>query len=95
MTSINNINIHLTVIVSLTVPPLLAYYLSNIDVILLLLVILVLPASVLSNLTTASLILYNFGSLAHFIQFWEVCKIRKLSGSHNFITHSPKIRFKC
>ena len=31
----NNINVHLTVIVSLRVPPLLAYDLSNLDVILL------------------------------------------------------------
>ena len=44
VTSINNINVHLTVIVSLRVPPLLACDLSNFDVILLLLVILVLPA---------------------------------------------------
>ena len=52
--NINNINIHLTVIVSLRVPPLLAYDLSNLDVILLLFVNLVsghlLPDSSLSLL---------------------------------------------
>ena len=37
-TNINNINVHLTVIVSLRVPPLLADVLSNLDVILLLFV---------------------------------------------------------
>ena len=86
-TNINNINIHLTVIVSLRVPPLLAYDLSNLDVILLLLcsLALSLPNSSLSIsiLTTASLFLYNFG---------RYCKIRKLSGSHDFMTHSPKFR---
>ena len=34
--NINNVNVHLTVIVSLRVPPLLAYDLSNLDVIFLL-----------------------------------------------------------
>ena len=83
MTSINNINVHLTVIFSLTVPPLLAYNLSSIDVILLLLVISVLPAvcltlfliSVVSNLITASVFLYTFE---------RYCEIRKLSGSCDF-----------
>ena len=37
----------------------------------------------LSNLTTASHFLYNFG---------RYCKIRKLSGSHNCMTHSLKNR---
>ena len=75
--------------VSLRVPPLLAYDLSNLDVILFLFVNLVSFAFCLSaipNLTTASLFLYTFG---------RYCKIRKLSGSHDFITHSPKIRVKC
>ena len=92
-TNINNINVHLTVIVFLRVPPLQAYDLSNIDLIFLLFVNLVsdhlLPDSSLvslSNLTTASLFLYISG---------RYCKIRKLSGSHNFITHNPKIRVKC
>ena len=40
-TKINNINVQLTVIASLRVPPLLTYDLSNLDVILLLFVILV------------------------------------------------------
>ena len=48
-THTNNINVHLTVIVSLRVPPLLAYDLSNLDIIHLLFVILVLPASSLSS----------------------------------------------
>ena len=90
MLSINNINVHLTVIVSLRVPPLPVYDLSNLDVIFLLFVNLVsghlLPDPSLSNLTTASLFLYNFG---------RYCKIRKLSGGHNFMTHSPKFRVKC
>ena len=51
MTSINNINVHLTVIVSLRVPPLLAYDLSTFDVIILLLVILILYLLSLSYLT--------------------------------------------
>ena len=92
-TNINNINVHLTVIVSLRVPPLLAYDLSNLDVVLLLFVSMLLPAASLSlslssypNLTTASLFLYNFG---------RYCEIRKLSESHNLMTHSPKIRVKC
>ena len=55
--NINNINIHLTVIVSLRVPPLLAYDLSNLDVVLLLSVPMLLPVASLSNLTTASLFL--------------------------------------
>ena len=38
VTSINNVNVHLTVITSLRVPPLLAYDLSNLDIILLLFV---------------------------------------------------------
>ena len=46
---------------SLRVPPLLAYDLSNFDVILLLFAILASPHS---NLTTASLFLYNFGGIA-------------------------------
>ena len=84
-TNINNINVHLTVIVSLRVPPLLAYDLSNLDIILLLFSSLALSCLTLplSDLTTASLFLYNFG---------RYCKIRKLSGSHNFMTHSPKNR---
>ena len=83
-TNINTINTHLTVIVSLRVPPLPAYDWSNLDVILLLLGSLALSCLTLplSNLTTASLFLYSFG---------RYCKIRKLSGSHNFMTHSPKI----
>ena len=93
-TNINNITVHLTVIVSLRVPPLQACDLSNLDVILLQFVNLVsdhfLPDSPLnlslSNLTTASLFLYNLG---------RYYKIRKLSGSHNFITHNSKIRAKC
>ena len=63
-TNINNINVHLPVIVSLRVPPLLAYDLSNFDVIHLLFINLVSPCGFsLSNLTAASLF---------FIQFWEV-----------------------
>ena len=88
MTNINNINVHLTVIVPLRVPPLLVYDLSNLDVILPLFINLVSSHLLfpLSNLTTASLFLYTFR---------RYCKIRKLSGSHNFITHSSKIRVKC
>ena len=82
--NINNINIHLAVIVSLIVPPLLAYDLSNLCVILLLFVSMAFLCY-LTNLTTASLFLYNFG--------WY-CEVRKLSGSHDFMTHSPKIRVK-
>ena len=80
-TTNNNINVHLSVIDSLRVPPLLAYDLSNLGVILLS-VSMLLSAASLSNLATASLFLYNFG---------RYCEIRKLSGSHNFMTHSPKI----
>ena len=90
MTNINNINVHLTVIVPLRVPPLLAYDLSNCGVIPLLSVSVASQSlsSYLSPpiLTTASVFLYNFG---------RYCEIRKLSGSHNFITCSPKIRVKC
>ena len=88
-TNNNVINVLLTVIVSLRVPPLLAYALSNLDVIILTFVSLLLPVAslsiflFLSNLTTASLFLYNFE---------RYCKIRKLSGSHDFMTHSPKNR---
>ena len=46
--NINNINIHLTVIVSLRVPPLLAYNLSNLDAVLLLFVSMLLSATSLS-----------------------------------------------
>ena len=59
------------------------------DVIPLLFVSMLLPVGslsiflFLSNLTTASLLLYNFG---------RYCEIRKLSGSCNFMTHSPKNR---
>ena len=63
-TNINNINIHLTLIVSLRVPPLPAYDLSNLDVVLLLFVSMLLPAASLSNLTTASLFLYTLGGTA-------------------------------
>ena len=65
---------------SLRVPPLLAYDLSNLDVILLL--FLNLLSCLLTNLTTASL-LYNFR---------RYCKTRKLSGCHDFMTHYSKIR---
>ena len=53
--------------ISLRVPPLLAYDLSNFDVSLLLFGSLAFPASLsclLSNLTTASLFLYNLGGIA-------------------------------
>ena len=79
----NNINIHLTVIVSFRVPPLLAYDLSNLGVILLLFVSWFCLPLPYPNLTTASLFLYNFG---------RYCEIRKLSRSHDFMTHSAKIR---
>ena len=84
-TNINNINVHLSVIVSLRVPPPLGYDVTNLDVILLLFVSLALSCLTLplSNLATASLFLYNFG---------RFCKIRKLAGSHDFMTHSPKNR---
>ena len=54
---------YLTVIVSLRVPPLLAYDLSNFDVALLLGSLTLLP---LTNLTTASLFLYNLGGIAKY-----------------------------
>ena len=63
ITNNNDINVHLTVIVSLRVPPLLAYDLSNLDVILLLFVSMLLHAASLSIFlflsipTTASLFL--------------------------------------
>ena len=86
-TNINNVNIHLMVIVSFRVPPLPAYDLPNLDVILLLFYSVPafpVPISLLlSNLTTVSL---------PFIQFGRYCKIKKLSGSHDFMTHSPKSR---
>ena len=57
-TNINNINVHLTVIVSLGVRPLLAYDLCNLDVILLPVCWLgFLSPFCLTNLTTASLFL--------------------------------------
>ena len=89
MTSINNINVHLTVLVSLRVPPLLAYNLSYSDVIHLLfslpLLASYLAPNFLSNLTTALLFVYNLG---------RYCEIGNLSGSHDFIMHSPKNRVK-
>ena len=54
----NTLNVHLTVNASLRVPPLLAYDLSNLDVILLLLIFLTSPSSY-PNSPTASLLLYN------------------------------------
>ena len=66
------------------VPPLLAYTLSDLDVIHLLFnSVPNFPGSYsdslpLTNLTTASLFLYTLGGIA---------KIWKLSGSHNFMTH--------
>ena len=63
-TNINNINVHLTVIVSLRVPPLLAYDLSNLDAVLLLFVSMFLPAVSLTDLTTALLFLYTLGGIA-------------------------------
>ena len=66
MTSINNVNVHLTVIFSLRVPPLLANNLSNLDVIPILFnSVFLLPSACFSlslplsasNLTTASLFL--------------------------------------
>ena len=80
-TNINNIYVHLTVIVSLRVPPLLAYDLSNFDVILLFNSVSSF-SSLLSNLTTALLYIYTFG---------RYCKIGKLSESHDFINHSLKL----
>ena len=46
--NISNINVHLTAIVSLRVPPLLSYNLSNLGVILLLFVFMLLPVASLS-----------------------------------------------
>ena len=66
---------------SLRVAPLLPCDLSNLGVLLLLLNSLILPLS-LTNLTTVLLFLYNLGGIA------------KLSESHDFMTHSPKIRVK-
>ena len=63
---------------SLRVPPLLAYDLSNFDVVLLFssLALPCLYLLSLTNLTTASLFLYNLGG------------ITKLSGSHDYMPHS-------
>ena len=82
ITNINNINVYLTLIVSLRVPPLLAYDLSNFEVILLLFNSVSSSPSLLSNLTTSLLYLYTFG---------RYCKIEKLSGSHDFMNHSLKL----
>ena len=61
-TNINNINVHLTVILSMRVPPLLAYDLSNLDVILL-----------MFNVVPAFLVPISPNySFTLFIQFWEV-----------------------
>ena len=87
-TNINNINVHITVVVSLRVPSLLTYNLFNLDVTLLLFGSLAFFCLTfcLPKLATVSLFLYNLR---------RYCKIMKLSGSHDFITHSPKIRVKC
>ena len=63
---------------SLRVPPLLAYDLSNFDVILPLCSSLASP--LLSNLTTASLFYTTFEVLQNIV---------KLPGSHDFMTHCP------
>ena len=67
-TDINNINVHLTVTVSLRVPPLPAYDLSDFQVILLLFVNLVscclLPHSSQSNLTPAHSFYTILGDIA-------------------------------
>ena len=60
----NNINIHLTVIVSTGVPPLVAYDLSDLGVGRFLFVSMFLPAASLSSLSTASLLLYTLGGIA-------------------------------
>ena len=78
----NNIDVHFIVIVSLRVPSLLAYDLSNFDVILLLFNSVFSFPSLLLNLTTASLYLYTFGMY---------CKVGKLSGSHDCMNHSLKL----
>ena len=77
----NNINVHLTVIVSLRVTPLLAYGSSNFAVILLLFLFCCLDFPY-PNLTTASLYLYTF---------MGYCEIGILSGSHNFMNHFRKL----
>ena len=88
-TNINNINIHLTVIVSVRVPPLLAYDLSNLGVILHLF------NSVPSfPISCDSLPIYPNYSFTLFIQFGRYCEIRKHSRSHDLMTHSPKNRVK-
>ena len=51
----NTLNVHLTANASLRVPPLLAYDLSNLDVILLLLIFLTSPANLLPSLTNLQL----------------------------------------
>ena len=88
MASINIINVDLTVIVSLRVPPFIAYNISNLGVILLLFYLDPCLSSFNSlplsypNVTTASLL---------FIHFRRYSKIRKLSGSHDFMNHILKL----
>ena len=56
--------IPIIVIVSLRVSPLLAYVLSHLDIVLFLFASMLQPVASLSNLTTASLLLYTLGGIA-------------------------------
>ena len=85
-TNVNNINIHLTVIVSLRVPLLLTYNLFNLDVILFLFLNLlsaclffISPIFCLTNLTTASLFLFNFGRYCEIRNSQEVTTLLSIA----------------